>query len=222
MNLAGLLDLWTGASKFDAQTALERVVGRGTAPACAALVAHGKSVVTVVDADASTERVRAVYGLKADVRIAGNDDVVLPKCDLVLVHGGALTGDWQAALASLSKHAVKLVIVVVDNPRAWPAQARSLLSRVAGRGGKEGKGDPPSGENGANGHTHAHASWGKTAELAPVLWEIGRVREHVFLDVPPLGLRSPALAPRLAPRHAFVIDVTPRSPQARRRLRLGA
>jgi hypothetical protein len=215
VNLAGLLDLWTGASKFDAQTVLERVIGRGTAPACAALVAHGKSVVTVVDPDASTERVRAVYGLKADVRIAGNDDVVLPKCDLVLVHGGALSGDWQAALASLSKHAVKLVMLVVDNPRAWPAQARSLLSSVGGSWVKRSNGEA---ENGLNGH----ASWGKTSELAPVLWEIGRVREHVFLDVPPLGIRSPSLAPRLASRHAFVIDVTPRSPQARRRLRLGA
>jgi hypothetical protein len=207
VNLEELLDLWTSPSKFETQTVLERVIGRATAPACAALAAQGKSIVTVVDADASTERIRAVYGLKADVRIAGNDDVVLPKSDLVLVHGGALTGDWRTALASLAKNASKLVIVVVDNPLAWAAQSHSLMAKLTGANGTNGSKD-----------------WGRTADLAPVLWELGRVREHLFLDVPPLGSSSPfasRLAPRLAPRHAFVVDVTPRSPQARRRLRLG-
>ena len=66
----------------------------------------------------------------------------------------------------------------------------------------------------------AHAPDGRTEALAPVLWEIGRVREHMFLEVPPLGLRAPRLVRRVAPQHAFVIDVTPRTPQARRRLRL--
>jgi hypothetical protein len=215
VNLEGLLDLWTSPSKFETQTVLERVIGRSTAPAAAALAVQGKSIVTVVDADASTERVRAVYGLKADVRIAGNDDVILPKSDLVLIHGGALGGDWRSALTSLAKHATKLVIVAVENPLAWQAQSHALLRRLTG--GKA--------TNGTNGN----GGWGKTAELAPVLWELGRVREHLFLDVPPFGSTSPLasrlgprLASRLAPQHAFVVDVTPRSPQARRRLRLGA
>lgn len=206
MNAETLLEQW--AAKFEAQSVLERIVGKGTSPACAALAAEGKSIVTVVDPDASTERVRAVYGLKADVRVAGNDDALLPKSDLVLVHGSTPPGDWHATLAALAKHATKLVIVVAENPLAWPAQARALLE-------KRGRAN---GANGANGHS----GWGKTAALAPVLWEIGRVREHAFLDVPAIGLRSPKLAARLAPRHAFVVDVTPRSPQARRRLRLGA
>lgn len=215
MNLEGLLDLWTSPSKFETQTVLERVIGRSTAPAAAALAAQGKSIVTVIDPDASTERVRAVYGLKADVRIAGNDDVILPKSDLVLIHGGALGGDWRSGLTSLAKHATKLVIVVVENPRAWQAQSHALFERLTG--GKH-----------ANG-TNGNGGWGKTADLAPVLWELGRVREHLFLDVPPFASTTALaprlasrLAPRLAPRHAFVVDVTPRSPQARRRLRLGA
>jgi len=205
VNLETLLEQW--AAKAEVETVLERIVGRITVPACATLVAHGKAIVTIVDANGSSERVRAVYGLKADVRVAGNDDVVLPKSDLVLIHGGVPEGDWKGAFATLAKLAVKLVIVVADNPLAWPAQARSFMARMRGTNGS----------NGTNGHT----AWGKTAELAPVLWEMGRVREHAFLDVPPLGVRSPKLAPRLAPRHAFVIDVAPRTPQARRRLRLG-
>jgi hypothetical protein len=48
-------------------------------------------------------------------------------------------------------------------------------------------------------------SWGATSALAPVLWEIGRVREH---------------EPIQGDGHAFVVDVTPRTPQARRRLRV--
>jgi hypothetical protein len=199
------------------QTVLERIVGRG-APACAALAAQGKEIVTVIDPDASGERVKAVYGLKADVRVAGNDDVVLPKSDLVLVHGGAPL-DWQSTLTGLSKHATKLFIVALDNPLAWPAQARSLAERFGITRAVPGR---------ATTGSAGRSGWGRTADLAPVLWEIGRVREHAFLDVPPLGARSAGLVglghvgPRLAPRHAFVVDVTPRTPQARRRLRLGA
>jgi hypothetical protein len=208
VNLDELLAEWGGTAKLDVQSVLERIVGRATAPACAAFAASGKAIVTVVDPDASTERVRAVYGLKADVRVAGNDDVELPKSDLVLVHGGA-PRDWQSTLAQLAKHATKAMIVVVDNPRAWPAQARSFLAWVKGSNGAHAP------------FAHAPLGWGDTAELAPVLWGIGRVREHAFLDVPPLGVRAPRLARRLAPQHAFVVDVAPRSPQARRRLRLG-
>ena len=217
MNLAALLERW--ASKVQAETVLERIVGRATTPACAALAAEGKTIVTVVDPDASGERVKAVYGLKTDVRVAGNDDVVLPKSDLVLIHGGK-PRDWQATLAALGKLATKVLIVVAENPSAWPLQARAFIDLVTGGNGAKAGAR-------ANGSTAPAPweGWGRTSELAPVLWEIGRVREHEFLDVPPLAARSPSLvrfAPRLAAEHAFVVDVTPRSPQARRRLqRLG-
>jgi hypothetical protein len=207
VNLDGLLELWAGAAgKYEVQTVLERAVGRTTPPACAALVAQGKSIVTIVDANASGERVRAAYGQRADVRVAGNDDVELPRSDLVLIHGGRPEGDWQDALAKLAKYAAKLVVVAADNPHLWSVRARSLFARMTGDG------------NGESGRP----AWGTTAELAPALWEIGRVREHAFLDAPPLGERSARLLSSVAPRHAFVVDVTPRTPQARRRLRLGA
>jgi hypothetical protein len=212
VNFEALLDEW--AAKYDARTAIERIIGPKASPACAALVVRGGIVVAVVDDAASAGHVREAYGAKADVRVAtpsrrgariglhsARDDAELPKCDLVVVHGEALAGDWRGSLLALGKLAVKLVVVGVENPGAWQAEARSLFARVAG------------GMNGGSG-------WGRTEALAPVLWEIGRVREHAFLDVPRLATRVPRLARRVAPLHAFVIDVTPRSPQARRRLRL--
>jgi hypothetical protein len=204
VNLAALLEAWV--AKYDVETVLERIVGPGASPACAALAARGKRVVAVVDDRSSASGVRAAYGASAEVRVAGGDPAELPKSDLVLVHGARIEGDWRAALTELGAHATKLVVVVVENPGAWPARARSLLARVTG-------------ENGA-GHDPASEGWGRTAALAPVLWAIGRVRDHAYLDVPPLGVRAPRLAARVAPLHAFVVDVTPRTPQARRKLRL--
>lgn len=64
-------------------------------------------------------------------------------------------------------------------------------------------------------------------EVAGILWQVGRVREHAYLDVPrlvagvcggepsfvPVGL----LARRTARLQAFAVDTRPRTPQARRR-----
>lgn len=194
------------AARFEAHTVLERIVGRATGPACGGLAAQGKVVVTVVDPDASSERVRMAYGLKADVRVAGNDDVVLPKSDLVVLHGGKPL-DWQSTLVALGKLATRALVVVAENPGTWPDQARALFTWKKDASG-----------------VGAPSDWGRTSELAPVLWAIGRVREHEFLDVPSFAApssRFARFASRLAPSHAFVVDVTPRSPQARRRLRLG-
>jgi hypothetical protein len=76
----------------------------------------------------------------------------------------------------------------------------------------------------------------ETDRIAPILWSVGRVREHAYLDVPWVvagllggrgretrshAVQAPAgvLVRRAAPLHAFVVDTAPRSPQARRRLR---
>lgn len=76
-----------------------------------------------------------------------------------------------------------------------------------------------------------------TVDLARMLWELGRVREHAYLVFPravevfgaakgqvvapdvayaPVG----ALLRRTARLHAYVVDTTPRSRQARRKLRV--
>jgi hypothetical protein len=199
VSFGALLDDW--AAKYDVRTVLERVIGRSESPACAALVARGVTVAAVVDDAAGVDHVRAAYGAKTDVRIAGRGEAESAKSDLVVIHGEAPAEDWRAAVLALGAQAAKLVVIGVENPGTWRAEARSLFARVSGRA------------NGGSG-------WGRTEALAPVLWEIGRVRAHTFLEVPPLGLRAPRLVRRVAPLHAFVIDVTPRTPQARRRLRL--
>jgi hypothetical protein len=65
-----------------------------------------------------------------------------------------------------------------------------------------------------------------TPALARVLWQVGRVREHVYLGLPRLiaatdVVHVPAgvLVRRTARLHAFVVDTAPRTPQARRKLR---
>ena len=110
------------------------------------------------------------------------------RADLVVLHGGAPDARaWREWLADASKYASKLVIVAAPAP-ARSRQAR--LRRIA---------------NALLGRPREAAGWGTTSALAPVLWEMGRVREHA---------RLPGDA------HAFVVDVTPRTPQARRKLRL--
>jgi hypothetical protein len=201
VNLTALLEEW--AAKYEVETVLERAVGPGAAPACARLAAQGKHVVAVVDDASGVQGMRGAYGPATDVRTAGAGGE-LPKSDLVVVHGERLAGDWRASLVELGALTSKILVLAVDNPRAWPVRARSLAARFGG----------------ANGSAGADGVWGRTEALAPVLWAIGRVREHAYLETPPLGVRVPKLASRVAPLHAFVVDVTPRTPQARRKLRL--
>ena len=64
---------------------------------------------------------------------------------------------------------------------------------------------------------------GLIMEVGPLVWSIGRVRDRVPYDMPEKmnGLKSlvPArLLRRLVRREAWVVDVTPRTPQARRKL----
>ncbi len=199
MNLAALLDDW--ARRYDVRTVIERVLGDAEQPACAGLVAQGRGIVALMDDASATARGLAAYGKGADVRVASPMDAELPKSDLVVIHGGAPHDDWREELRGLGRLASKLVVLAVENRGAWRAELHARMADLKGE-------------------TNGDAGWGRTEALAPVLWEIGRVREHTYLDVPPVGVRLPTLVRRLAPTHAFVIDVTPRSPQARRRLRL--
>jgi hypothetical protein len=107
--------------------------------------------------------------------------------------------DWRALLREAASFAKKLLIAVVSNPRPW----EGLLH--AG-GGRRADSDPR-----------------RTAVLAPVLWELGRVRAHDYLAVPAWFERMPAegLVARVARLHAFVVDTAPRTPQGRRRLTSG-
>jgi hypothetical protein len=119
--------------------------------------------------------------------------------DLVVWCSGSAAEVPAAALAPLAR---KALVVVVRNPE-------NLLRRGAGC---------------------------DTVALAPALWSVGRVRDHAFLAIPaairlamaawqrsPVGEVFHAPVSRVvrqaSPLHAFVVDTTPRTPQARRHLR---
>lgn len=76
----------------------------------------------------------------------------------------------------------------------------------------------------------------RTCDIAPLLWAVGRVRDHAYFGLPApvaalvrwrrggdlpgvLHAPVPTVVSRSAQLHAFVVDTTPRTPQARRRLR---
>jgi hypothetical protein len=196
--LDALLATW--AAKSEVATVLERAVGADAKPACRAITRGVVHVTCIVDDAATADTMRAAYGPSADVRLA-SDERPMPKCDLVVVHGAApgAGGDWRGPLAALVKNAQKLAVVVAPNPRSAVSRVRSVIGR------------------GADG-------WGATEGLAPVLWDLGRVRDHVWLETSRLGerlaQRAPGFTRALSRSHAFVVDVAPRSRQARRKLRL--
>ncbi|HEY2509240.1 MAG TPA: hypothetical protein VGI39_00155 [Polyangiaceae bacterium] len=199
MSFASLLEQW--AARYEVTTVLERGLGPSVRPACASFAARGNAIFAVVDDGSSAEAVRAAYGPKAKVHLQG-DEGELPKSDLVVIHGDHPGGDWRHELAAFGSHASKLVVVSVPNAGAWQAQARRLLARARGE------------------EVPREDGWGRTEALAPVLWSIGRVREHAYVDVPSVGDRAPKLVHRVAGGHVFLVDVTPRTPQARRKIRL--
>jgi hypothetical protein len=74
--------------------------------------------------------------------------------------------DWRGYLQSLAKLARKALIVSVCNPDNWGVAAIRWAGRLRGRRDLE-----------------APETW-RTEVLAPALWSIGRVRDHVYFDAP--------------------------------------
>jgi hypothetical protein len=275
-----LMDKW--AAEYRVETALE---GPMDAMAgvhgvhCVGLARAGIAVTSALATTDSAQIARAVYdragaGGKVEVRVVTdpmNAAVELPPSDLVVAyHALPLADDWRAYLGVLAKIAKKALIVTVCNPDNWGVAAIRLAS---GLRGLRGTAPPP--------------VW-QTQVLAPELWKVGRVRDHVYFDAPwwpdlqvapgqslldrarqllrqrrsdlrftadeqgaklaerfvygaakwpyfggpgwndelqPALLRHPAfegahpkVGRRVAHLHAFVVDMRPRTPQARRRL----
>ncbi len=266
-----LLDGWARA--YGVESALEGPIDgvagvRGVH--CAGLARSGIKVVAALPSEASASVARGVYEDVAaasafEVRVTDEDLAAdLPASDLVLVyHALPFVRDWRRYLGALGKLARKVLVVATCNPDNWGFTAVRWIGGV-----------------------EAPAVW-SAKTLAPALWELGRVREHVYFDAPwwpdlpvapgqslahrlkqlvvgrggarfaapehgavlsskyvygpgrwpyfggpgwlddlqPALLRHPAFegaSPRLVRRaahlHAFVVDMRPRSPQARRRL----
>lgn len=272
-----MLDRW--ASKYEVGSLLEGPLdGMAGIPGThgVGLARRGVDVVSVVSSDRQAEVTRAVYahcGARADVRVAGEAALPeLPRADLVVAyHPFAFTPDWRSYLRRVAALAKKAFVVAVCNPDNWGFVGVGALAAL--RTGRTLRAPDP---------------W-YTEHLAPELWELGRVREHVYFDAPwwpdlpvapgqslldrakklfrrgpqtftrdvapklatsfvygaekwpylggegwheellPALLKhptfegaSPKLRRRAAHLHAFVVDMTPRTPQARRKLRLAS
>ena len=129
-----------GWHKLEVRQRARAVVGRATAPACTERSRRtGKTIVTIVDPDASGERVRG--RLRAEGgrarrrerrrRAAEERPRAHPR------RGAAATGELTLDRAREARDEA-LIVVAADNPVAWPAQARSLLAKV-GRTGRMGR-----------------------------------------------------------------------------------
>jgi hypothetical protein len=266
-----LMDKWS--AEYDVRTALEGPLDgmagvRGVH--CVGIARSGVRVVTAVTTEASAKVARAVYeqaapGSTVDVRVVEPSRVAdLPASDLVVTyHALPQVTDWRPYLQAIGGLARKVLVVAICNPHNWGRTAMRVLG-----------GEPPP------------DVW-STETLAPALWELGRVRDHVYFDAPwwpdlpvspgqslldrvrkiitrgarahsagperdvvraskhvygpgrwpyfggtgwteelePALSRHPAfdgaprrIVQRMAHLHAFVVDVRPRTPQARRRL----
>lgn len=271
------LDRW--ATTYGIESALEGPVdGMAGVPGVhgVGLARRGIPVVSAVSSEAQAVVTRGVYAraeAPVTVRVVHDlEDPSLAPADLVIAyHALSFVPDWRAYVKRMAKLAKKLLVVTVCNPDNWGVNVMQLVARARGMRGFE-----------------APESW-HTETLSPVLWEVGRVREHVYFDCPwwpdvPVSagqsvtdrLRQlvgqlknkedvkagggpdakladkfvydgskwpyfggagwidelfPALVkhpcfdgstmkslPRFAHLHAFVVDMRPRTPQARRRL----
>lgn len=242
---------------------------------CVGLARRGVKVTAALPTESKAASARGVYaraGATADVRVVDPSAAAsLPPSDLVIAyHSLPLVDDWRGYLRTLAGLAKKALVVTVCNPDNWGVEVIRTIARLRGIKGM----DPPD-------------VWHKET-LAPELWKIGRVREHVYFDAPwwpdlqvsagqslfdrakqlfrqkkkkveftaseegaklaerfvygpenwpyfgddawetelmPALLRHPGFdgtkmraANRVAHLHGFVVDVRPRTPQARRRL----
>jgi hypothetical protein len=163
------IEAW--AAEYGVETALEGPVDgmagvRGVHGA--ALARRGVRVVSTVPTEAAATIARGVYALCApeaavDVRVVDDEKkaVDLPPSDLVLVyHALPFVRDWRAYLQTLGRLAKKVLVVATCNPDNWGFTAVSWVGRV-----------------------RAPDVW-RTETLAPALWELGRVRDHVYFDAP--------------------------------------
>ena len=171
-----LVDRW--AAEYDVTSALEGPVdgmaGVGGVH-LAGLARRGVRVTSAVTTPEKAAIARGVYERSAaassvDVRVVRDPTRAadeLPASDLVIAyHALSLVEDFRAYVRTLAKLARKALVVTVCNPQNWGVAAIRLAGRLRGLRGLE---PPP--------------AW-RTDVLAPELWTIGRVREHVYFDAP--------------------------------------
>ncbi len=139
----------------------------------AGLARRGIPVVSVVRSNEHAGIARSVYrtaGTKhVELLVAGCGDAVslMPSSDMVLAyHAFEMVDDWRRLLQDLAGKARKILVVTTCNPSNWGVSLLRILGRVRGVAGL----NPPD-------------AW-RADVLAPVLWELGRVREQAYFDCP--------------------------------------
>ncbi len=275
-----LVEKW--AQEYGVESALEGPIDGMAGVSGVHLVGLARRGVKVTSALPGEEKARLARGVYERAGGGGSVQVLavadperaveqLPQSDMVVAyHALPLVADWRTYLRGVAKLARKVLVVTVCNPDNWGVAAIRFAARLRGRRDLD-----------------APETW-QTAALAPELWGLGRVREHVYFDAPwwpdlqvapgqtlvdrarqlagqrrsklrftaeesgaklaerfvygtdrwpyfggpgwldellPALLRHPGFdgsrsrwRSRIAHLHGFVVDMRPRSPQARRRL----
>jgi hypothetical protein len=137
------------------------------------LARAGISVVAAVDTEEKAAVARRIYAASApagaaEVRVVSVSGIeALPQADLVLAyHAVPDVPDWRGYIHALAAKARKALVVTVCNPDNWGVAILRSVAKVRRASGME----PPS-------------TW-YTSTLAPALWEVGRVKHHVYFDCP--------------------------------------
>jgi hypothetical protein len=170
-----LVEKW--AVEYGAESALEGPVDGMAGVSGVHLVGLARRGLGVTSALPSEEKARIARAVYARAGAAGAEVRVLtdprraaeelPPSDLVIAyHSLPLVDDWRAYLRAIAKLARKALVVTVCNPDNWGVAA----IRLAGRLRKRSDLEPPE-------------TW-RTEVLAPELWSLGRVRDHVYFDAP--------------------------------------
>ena len=168
-----LLDGW--AAKYGIESVLEGPVdGMAGVPGVhsVGLAARGVKVVSAVRSSEQAAISRAIYDAcdaPVDVRVVQDlaDIEALPPSDMVVVyHAFSHVRDWRNHVNRMAAKAKKALVVAVCNPQNWGRDAVRLLAMLRGVGGAS----PPD-------------EW-YTPVLAPVLWQVGQVKEHAYFDCP--------------------------------------
>jgi hypothetical protein len=171
-----LVDEW--AAEYRIESALEGPVDGMAGISgvhCAGLARRGIHVTTASLTVERTQLARSIYVTAGgqdhvDVRLVVDPLRVaeeLKPCDLVLAyHALPFVGDWRDYLRAVAKLARKVLVVTVCNPDHWGVAAIRAAGWLRGRG-----------------DLGAPETW-RTDVLVPELSRVGRVRDHLYFDVP--------------------------------------
>jgi hypothetical protein len=167
----------TWAARYDVKSALEGPLDGMAGVSgvhCAGIARQGVRVASFLPTAEKAATAQAIYGamgVASNVQVGVLTDPMrlegLPVSDLVIAyHALSQVEDWRTYVRRLAKLARSVLVVAVCNPRNWGVEAIRFVGKLRGMPGLE----PPE-------------EWHEEA-VAPILSELGHVREHVYFDCP--------------------------------------